>query len=90
MRVVILVVELKGKDPSGLFSNVQGKYIAHIGDIDNPCTWRLTDNVEEANVFEDLKQAYALWGMVSRSHPWRLDGKPNRPLTSFSVLFKHI
>lgn len=33
----------------------------------------------------DIAEALQCWQQVNQSHPWRPDGKPNRPLTAFSV-----
>ena len=40
---------------------------------------------KRAMQFEDHAKAFALWRTVPRSKPRRPDGKPNRPLTAFTV-----
>ena len=46
-----------------------------------------TDDRAEALVFADFGAAYETYGAVPRCHPLRDDGKPNRPLTAYSVEF---
>jgi len=45
----------------------------------------LTLNVREALRFASCSEAMACWAMPSTITPKRLDGKPNRPLTAFTV-----
>jgi len=35
--------------------------------------------------FESFAKAHELWVTQSSSVPWRPDGKPNRPMTAFTV-----
>lgn len=44
-----------------------------------------TPNIEEAMIFADSKAAFACYRAVPASRPIRDDGKPNRPLTAFTV-----
>jgi len=46
---------------------------------------RLTDNVEEAMVFPSAMAVHAAWTTVPESRPLRPDGKPNRPLTAYTI-----
>jgi hypothetical protein len=48
-------------------------------------TMSVTDKPEEAVVFPDQAQAWEYW---KQEHGTRHDGKPNRPLTAFSVLIQ--
>jgi hypothetical protein len=45
----------------------------------------LTENRHEAKVYPDALTAMSEWRSVSSTHPTRPDGKPNRPLTAFTV-----
>jgi hypothetical protein len=47
-------------------------------------TW--TNNPAEAIAFTTAIEARACWTEQSRLRPLRPDGKPNRPLTAFSIL----
>jgi hypothetical protein len=38
-----------------------------------------------ARVFEDAGAAMECWRQVNRNQPTRPDGKPNRPLTAYTV-----
>lgn len=49
-----------------------------------------TVDPKEAMVFESLAAAVALWKSVSPLKPVRKDGRPNRPLTTFSVTFENV
>lgn len=53
---------------------------------ENPYAGRIvtTPNLDEARRFT-AAEATATWMQVSKAHPTRPDGKPNRPLTAFSV-----
>jgi len=44
-----------------------------------------TDKIEEARHFENAGEALLFWSTQSRVKPRRPDGKPNRPLTAFTV-----
>lgn len=38
-----------------------------------------------ARRFRDAADAWRLWGQTSKRRPLRADGKPNRPLTAFTI-----
>jgi hypothetical protein len=44
----------------------------------------------EAMRFDDAIHAITFWKMQSKTRPYRLDGKPNRPLTTFSAEIVYI
>ncbi len=44
-----------------------------------------TDNPREAMTFLDVRAVMAAWKMPSVTRPTRIDGKPNRPLTLFTI-----
>lgn len=44
-----------------------------------------TGNIAKAIHFPDARAAMECWRTVSTTHPRRPDGKPNRPLTAFTV-----
>ena len=48
-------------------------------------TW--TEDPDRALQFATMAEAHACYTAVSRRRPVRSDGKPNRPLTAFSVMF---
>lgn len=45
-----------------------------------------TDNIHEAMHFSDQVAAYRCYMAQSKTVPVRPDGKPNRPLTAYSIL----
>jgi hypothetical protein len=49
------------------------------------CHLVTTPDIESATRYTKL-EALALWRAVDPEHPVRRDGKPNRPLTAFSVV----
>lgn len=44
-----------------------------------------TGKIEDAQVFPDVARALEFWKTSPKARPTRPDGKPNRPLTAFSV-----
>jgi hypothetical protein len=47
---------------------------------------RWTNNLNEALTFSSQVEAARLWRSIPRVRPKRSDGRPNRPLTAFTVL----
>jgi hypothetical protein len=45
----------------------------------------MTTDPRQAKMYADAKEATADWRTVSHVRPVRPDGKPNRPLTAFTV-----
>ena len=45
---------------------------------------------QEAKQFADLEAALEFWKQQSKRMPLRPDGKPNRPLTAFSITFESV
>jgi hypothetical protein len=45
----------------------------------------VTGNIEEAMRFESQHAAMLAWATQSNVRPLRSDGKPNRPLTAYSI-----
>lgn len=45
----------------------------------------LTNNINEAYKFKDINELFETWRKQSKKHPYRPDGKPNRPLTAYSI-----
>ena len=83
----VKVVDIVGNAPN--CEKVVGTYVKKIGDIDDPRTWTFTRTIERAQHFE-LSEALALYRTQSVRCPLRDDGKPNRPLTAFTVCLEHV
>jgi hypothetical protein len=49
---------------------------------------RVTNNKGDAKQFADLEAALEFWKQQSKRLPLRPDGKPNRPLTAFTITFE--
>jgi len=45
----------------------------------------LTDRIEDAQHFESFAAAITCWRQQPRTRPLRPDGRPNKPLTAFTV-----
>ncbi len=88
-----LVVQIVGL-VSGVPSSFDGKYLVEydperdgISPDGRPMVAHIvvSSNKAEAKVFADLEEARACWAQVPKRQPVRRDGKPNRPLTAFTV-----
>jgi hypothetical protein len=51
---------------------------------------RWTDDVTKAQRFPSFEAAMACWTTQSTKRPFRDDGKPNRPLTAYSVTVEKV
>lgn len=49
---------------------------------------RLTLVASEALAFPSMQEAFAFWRQQSTRRPLRPDGRPNRPLTAYTVEFE--
>ena len=47
-----------------------------------------TTEKSEARVFQSFQEAWETLGAVPRNRRFRPDGKPNRPLTAFTIQFE--
>jgi hypothetical protein len=47
---------------------------------------RWTDDLAKAKKFKSFSEAMECWKAQSNVQPYRDDGRPNRPLTAFSVM----
>ena len=64
------------------------QYIVDVPDIDDPNNWRFSTDRAEAKLFPSLKDALDFYHQRSARMPTRPDGKPNRPLTAFTILLQ--
>jgi hypothetical protein len=53
-------------------------------------TFTATADLRLAMRFPDITEAMECWRQQSRVRPLRDDGKPNRPLTAFTITFETI
>lgn len=51
---------------------------------------RFTTERASAKRFASLQAALEEWRTVSKTHPIRPDGKPNRPLTAYTMTFEPV
>lgn len=90
MSYGIRVGELRGTVDDG--RPPQGQWLsfydpdAHEGRGEAAGTW----DAGEALAFEGIAAAMACWRQQSRARPLRADGKPNKPLTAFSVCIERL
>lgn len=55
---------------------------------DTPCGLGnvvLTENEEEAKQFETFIEVMKFWKQQSKTVPWRPDGRPNRPVSAYTI-----
>ena len=91
MPLVIEIVSCVYEDSFRFSKYAPGKYIRSIGNVDKPSTYLFTDKVRKAQKFADVKEAFDFLRTQSTRMPLRPhDGKPNRPLTAFTVIMKHV
>lgn len=50
----------------------------------------LTKSIEMAQKFPNLELAMAFWKQQSPTVPLRDDGRPNRPLTAYTITFESV
>ena len=80
---VIKIVRVAGLD---ITTGHEGEYLVNFTDTpDGNGIIKTTPQIESAKVFGDAVQALAYWKQQSKHVPLRPDGKPNRPLTAFTV-----
>ena len=78
---------------AGFSSDHAGQYIrSFVPDTDEYGQGVLvtTANLDDALKFETWPAAFEFWKQQSRRCPLRMDGKPNRPLTAFTVTIEPI
>ncbi len=81
---VLGVVHGGGRDPSGQYlRDYDPEAHGGMGEA------RWTADPAKARVFASFGEAFECWRQVPRSRPRRPDGKPNRPLTAYTVRFEH-
>lgn len=90
MKTIIRIIGLAADLPC----DIEGWYIAAY-DTDHENELGLgvltpTKFPENAKRFDDFGAAVAFWRQTSRTVPERPDGKPNRPLTAFTVTMEHV
>lgn len=78
--------------PSGNFCSVAGQFLMSYDPeaFDGRGDATFTKDIERAMKFDDTGQAFACWTAIPKSRPLREDGKPNRPLTTFTIGTKTI
>mgnify|MGYP001563947691 FL=1 len=88
MKVIMRILGV-GASAVG-FDGADGQYVRSYDPDGNDGRGDLeiTSDPASALVFEDVKQALAAWKAQSAARPLRWDGKPNRPLSAFTVTFE--
>lgn len=87
--IVIKIVEVAA---DGIVSGFENSYIKSFKPYWNEDGFgegklSVTKDRAEALQFKDIKEAFDFWNQQSPTVPMRPDGKPNKPLTAFTVLF---
>jgi hypothetical protein len=72
---------------------MEGWYI-HYVDVQAAATsidWlQLTEDLKDAWVWDSIEEATETWREILMSDPVRPDGKPNRPLSAFTIEFRKL
>jgi hypothetical protein len=76
---VMTVFRLIDFEPLGYLKAFDPEAHAGLGEA------RFTDNKAEALRFKDAPAAFSCWTLVPKSRPERSDGKPNKPLTAYTI-----
>jgi hypothetical protein len=84
--VVIRCALLYPGQPKSLLGAYLRGYDPEAADGRGHADW--SHDITEALVLPSLAEAHALWTAVPACRPVRDDGKPNRPLTAFSITFE--
>jgi hypothetical protein len=87
----MIVIRIVG-DALGRSTPLDGKYVKSFDPDAHQGRGAVTavPKPEDALQFATTIEALELWKRVSTKHPLRPDGKPNRPLTAYSVELKSI
>lgn len=72
---------------NGLHSHFDGEYLTTFDPefMDGFGKANTTKEIADARIFNDLADVMAFWKTRSTVKPTRSDGRPNRPLTAFSI-----
>jgi hypothetical protein len=88
----MMVIKIVGS-ASEIYTEFDGEYICDFfpdTDALGLGTLITTDNKAKAKQFPNLEAATEFWKQRSKRVPLRPDGKPNRPLTAFSITFERV
>ena len=86
MAVIIEIVSL-AHQPLALYDGVYLETFDPDGN-NGRGLFSMTNDIDKAKKFDTITDAMSFWRLQSTTHPYRLDGRPNLPLTSFNVVFK--
>ena len=83
MPVIIRILELA----TGERTDAEGQFVQEYtpDGNDGRGDLLLTGNAGQAKRYPNAVAALRDWKRVSETHPVRLDGKPNRPMTAFTI-----
>lgn len=90
MKSIIRIIGLA----DGRTSDIDGAWLAAydntLEDEHGVGTVHATREMDRAMRFHDFKDAWEFWKQGSLTIPRRPDGKPNRPLTAFTVTIENV
>lgn len=87
----VVIIQIEGYAVPGIHTPHSGKYVMEFdplyrGNSDRGRGLLLTtDDITQAKRFKNGIEAFEFWRQQSPTVPLRTDGKPNRPLTAFTV-----
>ena len=88
VRIVLVAEVGYGREPMGVPGMFLAAYDPEAHGGCGSAAW--TDDPAGAMTFADARAAYECYRKVPRNCPVRPDGKPNRPLTSATVIIERV
>lgn len=83
-----VAIQIMGCAANYHLGGMEGWFIHHV-DVQAAALsyeWlKLTPHIDDAWLWNSAEDAFATWKEILKSDPVRLDGKPNRPLTAFTI-----
>jgi hypothetical protein len=86
MSVVIKIIERA----DGVPDNAEDCFVKSfdVEAYDGRGDLRVTPDLDDAKTFADASEALTFYRQRPKCHLWRTDGKPNRPLTAYTILIE--
>ena len=83
-----VAMKLEGVPLDGVVTPYDGQYVKEWNATKDVLV--TTTNILEAKRYPSIIEAREDWMQVDQRHPLRPDGRPNRPLTGYSITFDPI
>jgi hypothetical protein len=82
-----VVIKIEGIVTGNEISRHDGRYLKSYSPDGNGGAGRIVSTIklDDAARFDASIEAITLWQLVSKTHPIRRDGEPNRPFTMYTI-----